>query len=87
MINSLISWYPSSTHIIPFITTFSIDRFVRQSDGRYAPKIGHEKEIEYREMMRGRDEKFVVTKRNMRRYSTDVNGDPMDGNFGMPKLY
>eukprot|EP00956_Cyclotella_meneghiniana_P002080 scaffold2339_cov68-Cyclotella_meneghiniana.AAC.6 len=63
------------------------DRFVRQADGRYVPKIGHEKEIEYREMMRGRDEKFVVTKRNMRRYAMDVNGDPMDGKFGRPKLY
>lgn len=64
-----------------------VERFVKQPDGRYMPKIGHENEIKYREMMRGRDEKCVITKRNMRRYSLDVIGDPMDGNFGMHKSY
>lgn len=51
------------------------------------PKIGHEKEIQYREMMRGRDEKYVITKRNLRRYSMDASGDPMNGNFGMHNSY
>lgn len=51
------------------------------------PKAGHENEIKYREMMRGRDEKFVVAKRNVRRQSLDVMGDPMDGNFGMHKSH
>ena len=48
------------------------ERFVKISDGRYIPKIGHEKEIKYREMMRDKDEKYVISKRNFRRYSSDV---------------
>jgi hypothetical protein len=49
------------------------------------PKIGHEREIKYREMMRERDEKYVITKRNLRRYSMDSTG--MDGSFGMHNSY
>jgi hypothetical protein len=73
--------------LICLLSNLFLERFVKTADGRYMPKIGHEKEIKYREMMRGRDEKYVITKRNMRRYSLDVMGDPMDGNFGMPKSH
>lgn len=81
MIQGLTVFFPFS---FPSLLT---ERFVKQSDGRYMPKIGHEKEIQYREMMRGRDEKYVITKRNLRRYSMDAIGDPMNGNIGMHNSY
>jgi hypothetical protein len=66
------------------------ERFVKTSNGWYMPRMGHEKEIKYREMMRRKDEKFVVDKRNDRRYEIHMemfdnpaNTDP----FGMAKLH
>ncbi|KAL3790699.1 hypothetical protein HJC23_009799 [Cyclotella cryptica] len=54
------------------------ERFVKTAEGWYVPKIGHENEIAHREMMRNQDEKYVVTKRNLRRYNLETTENPMN---------
>jgi hypothetical protein len=54
------------------------ERFVKTAEGWYVPKIGHENEIRHREMMRNQDEKYVVSKRNLRRYNLEATEDPMN---------
>lgn len=54
------------------------DRFVKTAEGCYVPKIGHENEIRHREMMRNQDEKYVVNKRNLRRYNLESTEHPIN---------
>lgn len=43
------------------------ERFVRTSGGWYKPKVGHDEEMRYREVMRKADQECLVRKRNERR--------------------
>lgn len=39
------------------------ERFERTPEGMYEPKVGHEEELKYREMMRKQDQDKLVKKR------------------------
>lgn len=49
------------------------ERFAKTPEGRYAPKAGHEQEMEYRETMRSLDLELLVKKRRGKRGSVTTS--------------
>lgn len=89
--NRFYRWFPGELpHVItgPFFTAIKSnlervpfpdfnERFFKTGGGWFAPKAGHEQEMQYREAMRQMDQDLLVRKRNESRYrcgSAEKNG-------------